>query len=872
MSDDKPPLEAFAPASGQEDALTDAPFPSAFAPRDQHDAAPRRKKRKAREPGLSRFAYVIAAFASLIWSVSVISFALGYKSMDWAFEFQPVQIILLSLVCILPAFLMAITAYSIRQAGDLSKEARLSREATDAMVAPAVRAAGETADLVTLVRTEIDRAIGVAAHASEEISALRITLAEEAEKMSATVADAERVARLLSEGLGSERLEMGVLSAELDTRAASIASAIQRQAKMVAEASDLAQTQIREAEALLAARAADLAAAAADAGEVGALASQQFALSAEHLEQVSTDVAHRIDSMSGSLSRERDQLAGVAETLRTEHGAVSERLDAQRRLLIEAVAESRVSAQDMHVAATHGADTLRHLIAEAAAQVGALAETARAEQDAMVSQSRERLKLFAESMTDEREMLDAANRNAVHQMLQAADEARRAVSQEVVNHAETTVETTRAALLSLAKAADEARAAAAEQLAETERLASSHTENARRQLDDLGEAAFAASRRADEVFDSRIASARNLVEESARLVEEAGLRSAEKIEVGLSATREALADLETLLAEVDLRAGDLPDHARASVDAVRNAVTRGVSELTEAARRAAEETQVIDLAFQERVKRNYEMLSESVKLMSEVAGAADAVASQSMQSLVETPRPAPPPQTPPPPDIARAMEEARINALAAMSEATRQRKIASGGSLASASEHGEDDTPLSFGGTGRSKLRLTPTDQDRAVSSVFEPARPERRSEPAQGEPWSLRDLLKNMDETAPAPPRDGAVGERLVRELNGLGVDSAALLPRSRVEDIARSLNQGDLDAGRGFIRRLAPAATRRLARRIDSDPTLRSDAARFVSSFGDKLIEALSREGAAAELLSTDQGRTFLLLDAAISLPRQP
>ena len=47
-----------------------------------------------------------------------------------------------------------------------------------------------------------------------------------------------------------------------------------------------------------------------------------------------------------------------------------------------------------------------------------------------------------------------------------------------------------------------------------------------------------------------------------------------------------------------------------------------MGDLMKAVRKAAEETQNIDAAFQERVRRNYDMLSEAVRLMGVVAGAA----------------------------------------------------------------------------------------------------------------------------------------------------------------------------------------------------------------------------------------------------------
>ena len=55
---------------------------------------------------------------------------------------------------------------------------------------------------------------------------------------------------------------------------------------------------------------------------------------------------------------------------------------------------------------------------------------------------------------------------------------------------------------------------------------------------------------------------------------------------------------------------------------MRESVERSIGDLLDSARRTAEETQAIDAAFQDRVRRNYDMLSEAVRLMGVVAGAA----------------------------------------------------------------------------------------------------------------------------------------------------------------------------------------------------------------------------------------------------------
>src|SRR6202012_3285126 len=118
----------------------------------------------------------------------------------------------------------------------------------------------------------------------------------------------------------------------------------------------------------------------------------------------------------------------------------------------------------------------------------------------------------------------------------------------------------------------------------------------------------------------------------------------QRLAESLAAAKGTLDHLESLLQEVDARTAELPDHARARGDEVKAAVEAGVEELMSAARRAADETQAIDAAFQERVRRNYERLSEAVRMMG-VVGGSTAPARPARSSLAsrfssDPPRPA----------------------------------------------------------------------------------------------------------------------------------------------------------------------------------------------------------------------------------------
>jgi hypothetical protein len=393
---------------------------------------------------------------------------------------------------------------------------------------------------------------------------------------------------------------------------------------------------------------------------------------------------------------------------------------------------------------------------------------------------------------------------------------------------------TRAAIEALAVAAEETRAAAA-----------SHAAAAREQVDQLSEAAFAAGQKANQVFEARLEEARALIEQSSKMVEDAGSATAHKLEEGAVAARATLDELTAMLGEIEARAARLPVAARGQADQVREAVSDGLEALMEQARRTAEQAKAIDAAFQERVRKNFEMLSDAVRLMGVVTAApADALPAEAT--------PASRPAREPAVAAAEEPEPLELDELADPGEAA-------GGPLAA---------ELGL----RQRLRLTPTASDAEFSKVFEAAGG-RTPEPADdeedaetgGETWTWKDLLASLD---------GADGEgerleaQLSAELDRMGVDPAKLLPKARVEEIAAAMQTGDVEGVREVVRKLAPAACRRIARRLFTDEDVKRKTEVYVRRYKTLVDDAAVRDPEGfglAHLLLGQPGRLFLLLDAA-------
>lgn len=733
---------------------------------------------KVKEPNGGAI-WALACVVSAIWAAAPIAYAFGYRQNVAPLQNDPMAMTVFALLAIGPLALIWIAAYLMRQGQKLSGEIRRTRELAQTMVGPAALAAAEAGTAVETIRGQIDAAALSATEARETMLALRQALADETERLAAAAAAAERTSRDLAETLGRQREALGALSGELDSRAAAVSDSISMQARMVAEASDLAETQLREAEAALTARAADLAAAAGEASDAARVAGEDLARQVARLETAGVGVGDQMRLVEAGLSQQRASLVTVSHAIRADQEDFAAQAETRAAQLSEFMAQATMSASELGDTAARGGEALRNLIGEAASQMSALLETAASERETLVGESQNALNLLSDAAAGERARMERDLRESIDRLTRAAQQAKEA--------------------------------------------AEGHAGAAQDRVDQLNEAAFAAHQKADAIFQARLDEARDLIESSAQMVEQAGAQTAARLEEGAASAKATLAELQALLADLETRTRTLPEQARAQTQQVKAAVDQGMEELMDTARRTAEETQAIDTAFQERVRRNYDMLTDAVKLMGVVAGAAQQA-------------PAPAPVTPPPASL-------------------RSREIS-----------GE---AVSREAGLRPRLRLTPTATDEEFRSVFEAAGGRAPVDPpaaAEGEGgWSWKDLLSTID--GDDSDAEG-LAERLLSEIEAMGIDPTALLPRNRIDELAAAVQTRDYGGAREVVRRLAPAAIRRLVRRLFSDAALRGQTERYLRRFTGMLDEAAERDRGGmlvASLLSSDAGRAWLLLDAA-------
>jgi hypothetical protein len=765
-SADAPPAVVGSAATGKAviDPAANTPAPASAA------RAP-----KAEIGGAARHAYGLAGLASAMWVGGIAALA-AYEVGVAGGTPDPLRIAIYALIALAPVGLAFLLANAVRQGAGLAAETRRARGLAEALVAPTALAAQETGQVLQTLRADIDQASLAAERARSDMALLRQALAEETQRLNDAAEIAGRTALKLTESLTRERDEMQALGLHLDTQSGNVLDAVERQSRMIVDASDLAQTQLREAEAALAARAADMAAAAGEAQDAARLAADDLARQTLRLENAGSGVAEQIKSVEEGLGQQRAALVTAAYALRTDQEDFSAQVESQRAQLIGQLDASRAAATTLDETSGRATEGLKDLVEAASDQFRALVDMSQREADSF----------------------DAATKLALDRFEAVAAEARDAL-----------VEETRRSLAAMQATAEEARGQAVDA-----------ANQAQLRADRLGETLFDAARKADEAAEARIDSARRIVNQTADLVDAAGESAIERLEKTMDRMTQALAEIESTVGRMDERSTRLPEEARARAAEVQATVEQGLAALSAASRKAAEDTEALDLAFQDRVRRNYDMLTEAVRLMGVVSGDSSPMRRRDPNlpplTVVED-RPARSPEPP------------------------------------------AETPPL------RGRLRLEPTD-----SFDIRPAPPAR---PTRQEPMDWHDLAGTDEGPTDAPSRDNvaaaeadAMADRITAAIRRMGVDPNALLPRSRVEEAADALAGRESERARQIVRRVAPAAVRSVSRRVLSDTDLREDCERYVRAYS-RVIDGQGRDrNAVMSALATDAGRAFLLLDAAV------
>lgn len=178
---------------------------------------------------------------------------------------------------------------------------------------------------------------------------------------------------------------------------------------------------------------------------------------------------------------------------------------------------------------------------------------------------------------------------------------------------------------------------------ETQDLVSLAIDTNSRKLDALRQATFDTARDADTFTENRIRDARALVEHSAGMLDETGVRVAERFQAVAASAADQARAVEDLLDGLTRRLAALPEEAGARAATLERELSDTLVRITDNGRRAAEEAAQLDAAFQERLRASYAAMGELVMRLGGVAGLPSQLPSLPAAAPAFSPRPEPEP-------------------------------------------------------------------------------------------------------------------------------------------------------------------------------------------------------------------------------------
>ena len=363
-----------------------------------------------------RHAYLLAGVSAALWIGGVAAW-LAFETGAGAVNLDPLRLAVYALIALAPAGLAIMLAHAVRQGAGLAAETRRARNLSEALIAPTALAAQQTGDVLHSLRNDIDQASLAVERARQDMTLLREALSLETTRLNEASETAGRTARRLAEQLGHEREQMQTLGVQLDSQATGVLDAVERQSRMVVDASDLAQTQLREAEAALAARASDLAAAAGEAQD-----------------------AARVTA---------------AYALRTDQEDFSAQVESQRAQLTEQLSATRAVTDELGATSARSTESIKDLVEAASDQFRALVEMSQREADGFDSATKLAPDKFERLAAEARDALVEETRRALAALQATAEESRLAAA-EASDQAQVRADRLGEALFEAAQKADQA--------------------------------------------------------------------------------------------------------------------------------------------------------------------------------------------------------------------------------------------------------------------------------------------------------------------------------------------------------------------------------------------------------------------------------
>jgi len=186
--------------------------------------------------------------AVLIWLGASFAYLYGFFDLGrkWT-DLTPIQIAGLILAVLLPAILLGLLFYALKQLSKLSTQAHKLNRAANALTQPDDSVIGKTAIMSKAIKVEIDSVDARIDQALARMNTLESVIQDQTDGLSRATASTSQTADEIASRLSTQRLALETIASTFDDRMAMLTSTLNEQSSKLETSTQLAEHKIQEA-------------------------------------------------------------------------------------------------------------------------------------------------------------------------------------------------------------------------------------------------------------------------------------------------------------------------------------------------------------------------------------------------------------------------------------------------------------------------------------------------------------------------------------------------------------------------------------------------------------------------------------------------
>ena len=184
----------------------------------------------------------------LVWLGASFAYVYGFFDLGrkWT-DLTPIQIAGLVMAVLLPAVLLGLLFYALRQLSEISTQARKLRSAAYALTQPDDTVIAKTAIMSKAVKAEIDSVDARIDQALARMNTLETVLKDQTDGLNQATTSSAQTADEIASRLSTQRIALETIAGTFDNRMAMLTSTLDEQSGKLEASTQLAEHKIQEA-------------------------------------------------------------------------------------------------------------------------------------------------------------------------------------------------------------------------------------------------------------------------------------------------------------------------------------------------------------------------------------------------------------------------------------------------------------------------------------------------------------------------------------------------------------------------------------------------------------------------------------------------